>query len=83
MEKVEILKNQPLTGSTEWLKEALLISKFRFGTTRNGEPCVVFDLYEKVKKDGRKSCKKSIRASLHLCTICNPTQRVGKSTTEL
>lgn len=36
-----------IAGSTEWLKQQIENGKFRFGSTKDKEPCVIWDFYEK------------------------------------
>jgi len=47
MEKIKIKQKEPITGSVEWLKGAINNGKFKFSTTVDGEPCVVFSYYER------------------------------------
>ncbi len=51
-----------IAGTTEWLKKQIETSEFRFGSTRDNEPCVIMDFYKKNKEGERIKTESTIVA---------------------
>lgn len=51
-----------IAGTTEWLKKQIETSEFRFGSTKDDEPCVIMDFYKKNKEGVRIKTNSTIVA---------------------
>lgn len=64
-------KNNVIPGSVEWLKNIINESRFRFASTIEGEPCIVWDF---LRKENEKTIVKKSKVVVFLDADLSDTQ---------